>query len=272
MGRLEGKVALISGVARGQGRSHAVRFAEEGADIIGFDLCGQVDSVEYPMATREDLDETVAMVEKLDRRIVASVADVRDIDAVTKAIDEGVSTLGSLDIVIANAGIMPITGEQRKQRSAFLDAIDIMLTGVFNTVTAAERHLIAGGRGGSIIITSSTAGLKGLGDGSPGALGYVGSKHAVVGMAKAWANSFAEHSIRVNTVHPTGVNTPMVVNEAFGRFVQENPRIADNMQNLLPVQLVEPEDISNAMIFLASEEGRYVTGQALAVDAGFTTR
>lgn len=271
MGRLQGKVALISGVARGQGRAHAVRFAEEGADIIGFDICDQIDSVESPMASRVDLDETVAMVEKLDRRIVAGVADVRDPDAVRAVVDEGVAELGRLDIVIANAGIMPITGEQRLRRSAFIDAVDVMLTGVFDTVTVAQPHLLAAG-GGSVVITSSTAGLKGLGDGHAGSLGYVAAKHGVVGMARAWAKAWGEHNIRVNTVHPTGVNTPMIVNEAFGRFVVENPVMAENMQNILPVPMIEPEDVSAAMVYLCSDDGRYVTGQTLAVDAGFTTR
>lgn len=271
MGRLAGKVALISGIARGQGRAHAVRFAEEGADIIGFDICGQIDSVESPMATPADLDETVAMVEKLDRRILARVADVRDPDAVRAVVEEGVAELGRLDIVIANAGIMPITGEQRLRRNAFIDAVDVMLTGVFDTVTAAQPHLLAAG-GGSVVITSSTAGLKGVGDGHAGSLGYVAAKHGVGGMAKAWANAWGEHNIRVNTVHPTGVNTPMVVNEAFGRFVAENPEVADNMRNVLPVPLIEPEDISAAMLYLCSDDGRYVTGQALVVDAGFTAR
>ena len=271
MGRLHGKVALISGVARGQGRSHAVRLAEEGADIIGFDLCAQIASVEYPMATAADLDETIAFVEKTGQRIVAKVADVRDRAAVKDVVDEGVDTLGALDIVVANAGIMPITGEKRFGYDAFIDAIDVMLTGVYNTVTAAEPHLPATG-GGSIIITSSTAGLKGLGDGSAGSMGYVAAKHAVVGMAKSWTNTLGARGIRVNTVHPTGVNTPMVVNEAFGRLMQEVPDYANQLKNVLPVELIEPEDISNAIVFLASDEGRYITGQALAVDAGFTTR
>jgi SDR family mycofactocin-dependent oxidoreductase len=271
MGKLRGKVAFISGVARGQGRSHAVRLAEEGADIVGFDLCEQIDSVEYPMATPADLEETVALVEKLDRRILTKVADVRDAQAVDALAAEAIDTFGRLDIVLANAGIMPITGSQRHDRQAFLDAVDVMLTGVFNTVTAAQPHLIAGG-GGSIVITSSTAGLKGLGDGSPGSLGYVAAKHAVVGLAKSWANTLGQHNIRVNTVHPTGVNTPMVVNEAFGRLLAEVPFMAEQLRNVLPVELIEPIDISNTIAFLCSDEGRYITGQAIAVDAGFTTR
>jgi SDR family mycofactocin-dependent oxidoreductase len=271
MGKLQSKVAFISGIARGQGRSHAIRLAEEGADIVGFDLCGQIDSVEYPMATPADLDETVELVEKLDRRILAKIADVRDFEAVEALAAEAVAEFGSLDIVLANAGIMPITGRRRLERSAFVDAVEVMLTGVFNTVHATQPHLIAAG-GGSVVITSSTAGLKGLGDGTPGALGYVGAKHAVVGLAKSWANCLGQHNIRVNTVHPTGVNTPMVVNEAFGRHLQEVPIMAEQLRNVLPVELIEAVDISNAIVFLCSDEGRYITGQALAVDAGFTTR
>jgi SDR family mycofactocin-dependent oxidoreductase len=271
MGKLQGKVAFVSGIARGQGRSHAIRLAEEGADIVGFDLCEQMDSVEYPMATPADLEETVALVEKLDRRIITKIADVRDFDAVEALAAEAVQAFGSIDIVLANAGIMPITGSHRLDRSAFVDAVDVMLTGVFNTVNAAEQHLIAAD-GGSIVITSSTAGLKGLGDGSPGALGYVAAKHAVVGLAKSWTNSLGPHNIRVNTVHPTGVNTPMVVNEAFGRHLQAVPMMAEQLRNVLPVELIEPKDISNAIVFLCSDEGRYITGQALAIDAGFTTR
>ena len=275
MGSLEGKVAFISGVARGQGRSHAVKLAEEGADIIGFDICADIPQVEYPLATKEDLEETVRLVEKTDRRIHATVADVRDFDAVKKVLDEGVAEFGRLDIVLANAGIMPITGQERLQNDAYLAAIDIMLNGVFNTVVPAIPHLRAGGRGGSIVITSSTAGLiGGLSDGSPGTLGYIAAKHGVVGLMRAWARQLASESIRVNTVHPTGVNSPMIANEAFGRFVQEFPEIASNLQNPLPVPngLLECEDVSNQILHLVSAAGQYITGTTYVVDAGFTAR
>jgi len=275
MGRVEGKVAFISGVARGQGRSHAVKLAEEGADIIGFDLCSDIPQVEYSLATPEDLEETVRLVEKTGRRMLATVADVRDFDAVKKAVDDGVAEFGRLDIVLANAGIMPITGEQRFGNDAYLAAIDIMLNGVFNTVVPSIPHLQAGGRGGSIVITSSTAGLiGGLSDGSAGTLGYIASKHGVVGLMRAWARQLAPEGIRVNTVHPTGVASPMIVNEAFGRFVQEYPDIASNLQNPLPVPngLLEPEDVSNQVLHLVSEAGQYITGTTFVVDAGFTAR
>lgn len=275
MGLVDNKVAFISGVARGQGRSHAVRLAEEGADIIGFDICANDDAVEYPLATQDDLDETTKLIEKFGRRALLSVADVRDHEAVKRLVDEGVVELGRLDIVLANAGVMAITGEQRLQREAFLAGIDIMLTGVFNTVMPAIPHLRAGGRGGSIVITSSTAGLVGgLGDGSPGVLGYTASKHAVVGLMRAWANVLAPENIRVNTVHPTGVNSPMIANEAFGRYVQEFPTIAQNLQNPLPVPngLLEPQDVTDSIMHLISDAGRYITGTTYVMDAGFTNK
>lgn len=275
MGLAEGKVAFISGVARGQGRSHAVRLAEEGADIIGFDICADDDAVEYPLATPADLDETKALIEKFGRTAILEVADVRDYDAVKNVVDSGVAQLGRLDIVLANAGVMAITGEQRLKRSAYLAGIDIMLNGVFNTVDVAIPHLRAGGRGGSIVITSSTAGLVGgMADGTPGVMGYIASKHGVIGLMRAWANVLAPESIRVNTIHPTGVNSPMIANEAFGRFVQEYPVIAENLQNPLPVPngLLEPEDVTDSILHLVSDAGRYITGSTFMVDAGFTNR
>ena len=230
MGLAVGKVAFISGVARGQGRAHAVRLAEEGADIIGFDIAEDLDSVEYPLASQEDLDETIVLVEKTGRRIHAVKADARDLDAVTRVVDDGVNEFGRLDIVLANAGIMPITGDQRLDQSAWHDAVDIMLKGVYNTVFPAIRHLKDGERGGSIVITSSTAGLVGgISDGSPGVLGYIAAKHGVVGLMHAWTRLLAPFQIRVNTVHPTGVASPMVVNEAFARYVQEFPGIMESL-------------------------------------------
>jgi SDR family mycofactocin-dependent oxidoreductase len=275
MGLVDNKVAFISGVARGQGRSHAVRLAEEGADIIGFDICANDDAVEYPLATHEDLDETAELIEKFGRKAYLHVADVRDHVAVQRVVDDGVAELGRLDIILANAGVMAITGELRKRREAYLAGIDIMLNGVYNTVMAGLPHIQAGGRGGSIVITSSTAGLVGgLADGTPGVLGYIASKHGVVGLMRAWANAFAPEDIRVNTIHPTGVNSPMIANEAFGRFIEEYPRIAENLQNPLPVPngLLEPEDVTNSIMHLVSDAGRYITGTTFVVDAGFTNK
>jgi SDR family mycofactocin-dependent oxidoreductase len=272
MGKLDGKVALITGTARGQGRSHAELFAQEGADIIAVDLCAQVDTVAYPMATPDDLEQTVKLVEKHGRRIVARQADVRDFEAMKRVVAEGVAELGRLDFVLANAGIMPIIGDAAHTMAAWHDAIDIMLTGVFNTVEAAIPTLLEQDQGGAIVITSSSAGLKvggaRLSTVNRGSLGYAAAKHGVVGLMRAWANALAERNIRVNTVHPTGVNSPMVVNEQFARYTTEHPEFGQTMQNLPPSPLVEPIDISRAMLYLCSEDGRYVTGITLSVDAG----
>jgi len=275
MGLANDKVAFVSGVARGQGRSHAVRLAEEGADIIGFDICADDDAVEYSLASREDLEETKGLIEKFGRKALLEVADVRDYDAVKQVVDNGVSELGRLDIVLANAGVMAITGEHRLRRAAWDVGIDVMLTGVYNTVEAAIPHLRAGGRGGSIVITSSTAGLTGgLSDGSPGIQGYIAAKHGVVGLMRGWSNALAKEGIRVNTVHPTGVNTPMVANEAFARFVEEYPEVAGILQNPLPVPngLLEPEDVTNSIMHLISDAGQFITGSTFRVDAGFSSR
>jgi len=276
VGALAGKVAFISGAARGQGRSHALRMAEEGADIIAFDICHQIDSVEYPMATPDDLAETVKLVENLDRRIHAVQADARDRAALAKVVAEGVAQLGQIDFVVANAGIMPFTGEQGQEYGAWLDAIDVMLSGVYNTIEAALPTMLARQAGGAIVITSSTAGLKGiitdLKTLNPGFAGYIAAKHGVVGLMRMYANCLGSSNIRCNTVHPTGVNSPMVNNDAFTRFAAENETVVNAMQNLLPVPLVEPVDISNAIVWLCSEAGRYVTGVTLPVDGGFTAR
>ncbi|BDX33422.1 3-ketoacyl-ACP reductase [Mycobacterium antarcticum] len=275
MGLADNKVAFISGVARGQGRSHAVRLAEEGADIIGFDICANDNAVEYPLATPDDLEETASLIEKFGRKAILEVADVRDYDAVRRVVDNGVAELGRLDIVLANAGVMAITGKHRLRREAWFAGIDIMLNGVFNTVEAALPHVKAGGRGGSIVITSSTAGLTGgLSDGSPGIQGYIAAKHGVVGLMRGWANCLAPENIRVNTVHPTGVNSPMVANEAFARFVQEYPEVAGILQNPLPVPngLLEPEDVTNSIMHLISDAGKFITGSTFTVDAGFSNR
>ena len=276
MGRLEGKVAFITGGARGQGRSHAITMAEEGADIITLDLCQQVASVEYPMATTEDLEETVRLVEKTGRRIVARQADVRNFDAVAAVVREGVAEFGRIDFVLANAGIMPITGPEGRERQAFYDAVEVMLTGVFHTCEAAIPTLIEQDEGGAIVITSSTAGLKGFGVNrqitSSGTLGYVAAKHGVVGLMRSYANSLASYRIRCNTVHPTGVNSPMVVNEAFNRFIEENPEATVGMINPLPVELLDVSDVSKAIVFLCSEDGQYITGVTLPVDGGICNK
>jgi SDR family mycofactocin-dependent oxidoreductase len=273
MGKLEGKVAFITGAARGQGRSHAIRLAEEGADIIGIDLLEQVGTIDYPMSTQADLDETVKAVEALDRRIHAVKADVRDIEAVTAAYRAGVAELGPVDIVLANAGIAQLGSAEPDPVVTFNDVIDINLRGVWNTVWPIAQDMIDRGQGGAIVLTSSTQGLTGRGsDGSAGALGYAAAKHGVVGLMRSFANWLSPHGIRVNTVHPTGVNTPMVMNDVIGKYVADNPDAAAMVANLMPVDLIEARDISNAIAFLVSDEGRYVTGVTLPVDAGFLVR
>jgi SDR family mycofactocin-dependent oxidoreductase len=275
-GQFEGKVAFITGAARGQGRSHAVRFAEEGADIIAYDLCDQMPSVGYPMSTPEDLDETVNLVEKTGRRIVAEQGDVRDFERLKTAVANGVAELGRVDFVLANAGIAPIVGEQAQDTSAFVDAVDVMLKGAYYTIEAALPALLEHGDGGAIVITSSVAGLSGMhvkfSQRSHGGAGYIAAKHGVVGLMRTYANALAEKNIRVNTVHPTGLNSPMIVNEQVDLLLQEQPEYAAAFENLMPVPLIEASDISEAMIYLCGHSGRYITGITLPVDAGFTVK
>jgi SDR family mycofactocin-dependent oxidoreductase len=267
-GRVEGKVAFITGAARGQGRSHAVRLAEEGADIIAVDICRDYPTVGYSLATAADLAETVKAVEALDRRIVATQADVRDLAALTAAVNEGVAQLGRLDVVCANAGICTIQPWHEVTPAVWQDTLDTNLTGVWNTMVAAAPHLIAAG-GGSIICTSSTAGIKGL----PFLAPYVAAKHGVVGIARTMANELARHHIRVNTVHPTGVDTPMAAGlGGLDPLIGTDQNLGPIFMNTLPVQSVDARDISNAVLFLASDESRYVTGLEFTVDAGNTIR
>jgi SDR family mycofactocin-dependent oxidoreductase len=276
MGKLEGRVALITGVARGQGRAHAVRMAEEGADIIGVDLCGQIETVEYAMSTTDDLDQTVKLVEDTGRRIVARQADVRDRAELRAALEEGVAELGHLDIVVANAGIAPITADANQPQEAWQDAIDVLLTGVYHTVDLTGRQLVEQGTGGSIVVTSSVAGMKGFGSSlaasRPGLVGYVAAKHGVIGIMRHYAAVLAPHRIRVNSLHPTGVNTPMIANEVIAGYFEQFPEAAAALQNALPVELVEGDDVANAAVWLCSDDARYVTGVMLPVDAGLTVR
>jgi SDR family mycofactocin-dependent oxidoreductase len=267
-GRVAGKVAFVTGAGRGQGRSHAIRLAEEGADIIAVDVLSNYDSVGYGMSTEADLADTVKAVEALDRRIIATKADVRDPQALKAALDSGVAELGKLDIVCANAGICTVQSWDEVTPAIWQDTLDTNLTGVWNTMVAATPHLIANG-GGSIICTSSTAGIKGL----PYLAPYVAAKHGVVGIAKTMANELAHYKIRVNTVHPTGVNTPML--EGLGgldSLITKDPNLGPIFMNTYPVEVVEPRDISNAVLFLASDEAQYVTGLEFTVDAGNTIR
>ena len=274
-GRVAGKVAFITGAARGQGRSHALRLAQEGADIIAVDLCGQIGTVPYPMASEADLAETVKEIEALDRRIVATQADVRDYAAVKAAVEDGVAQLGRLDIVAANAGIFSFGALAELDDTTWQDMIDVNLTGVWHAAKATIPHLRASG-GGSIILTSSTAGLMAI----PQIGHYTSAKHGVVGLMRTLALELAPHFIRVNSVHPTGVNTDMIQNAATYRLFRpdlDNPTADDIVEaakalNALPIPWVEPRDISNAVLCLASDEARYITGVTLPVDAGSTQK
>ncbi|WP_030168244.1 MULTISPECIES: mycofactocin-coupled SDR family oxidoreductase [Actinomycetes] len=272
MGRLEGKVAFITGAARGQGRSHAVRLAQEGADIIAVDTAKQVATVPYDTATAADLEQTVKEVEALDRRIVASEVDVRDLAALTKAADDGVAQLGRLDIVIANAGINSMAPALEMDEEMWQTMIDINLTGVWKSIRAAAPHIVAGGRGGSIVITSSLASISV----NENIAHYSAAKSGLVGLMSVLAKELGPQSIRVNSIHPTTVATPMILNEPTYRLFRpdlENPTRADfdeaaSQMNRLPVTMVEPIDISNAVLYLVSDDGRYVTGTTHVVDAG----
>jgi (+)-trans-carveol dehydrogenase len=272
-GRVEGKVAFITGAARGQGRSHAIRLAQEGADIIAVDICEDIDGVPYPGPTEADLAQTVKEVEALDRRIIATKADVRDFAALKAAVDDGVAQLGRLDIVSANAGISAAPFEsQDLSEELWRNMLDINLTGVWHTTKATIPHLIAGGRGGAIVLTSSAAGLQAY----PGIAQYVSAKHGVVGLMRTLALELAPHLIRVDSLHPTQVNTDMIMNDSTYKLfrpdleapTREDFEPASQAMNALPIPWVEPIDISNALLFLASDEARYITGVALPVDAG----
>lgn len=272
-GRVEGKVALVTGAARSQGRSHAIRLAEEGADILAIDLCGQVPTVGYPMSSEADLAETVAAVEDLERRIVARVGDVRDREGMEGLVAEGVRELGGLDIAVANAGIAGVAGVADVSPELWDNMIGINLTGVWNTIAAAVPAMLARG-GGSLILISSYAGANGQGYIAP----YSASKHGVVGLSRSLANELGPQGIRVNAINPGNVGTKMILNEGFyGLFRPDldEPTREDAEEVLsdfqtMPVPYVEAVDISNAVLFLASDESRYVTGTELAIDAGWS--
>jgi len=273
-GRVEGKVAFITGAARGQGRAHAVRLAQEGADIIAVDICKKIDTVDLIAAsTPEDLAETADLVKGHNRRIYTAEVDVRDYDALKAAVDTGVEQLGKLDIIVANAGIG--NGGQTLDKTSERDwtaMIDINLGGVWKTVKAGVPHILAGGNGGSIILTSSVGGLKAY----PHTGHYVAAKHGVVGLMRTFAVELGAQNIRVNSVHPTNVNTPLFMNDGTMRLFRpdlENPgpddmKVVGQLMHTLPIGWVEPEDIANAVLFLASDEARYVTGVTLPIDGG----
>jgi len=278
-GRVEGKVAFITGAARGQGRAHAVRLAQEGADVIAIDICKPIEGFLNPPPTPEDLARTADLVRGHNRRVVTAEVDVRDYDALKAAVDSGVEQLGRLDVIVANAGISNAGNDDggtldKVSESDWQDMIDVNLSGVWKTVKAGVPHVLAGGRGGSIVLTSSVNGFKAY---SNLLLGhYVASKHGVVGLMRAFAVELGQHMIRVNSIHPTFVDTPMLLNEGLYRMVRpdlENPGPDDlapfcQAFHTLPIPWVQAEDISNAVLFLASDESRYITGITLPIDAG----
>jgi SDR family mycofactocin-dependent oxidoreductase len=273
MGRVEGKVALITGAARGQGRAHAIKLANEGADIIAIDICKQIGSIQYPLASSDDLDETRKAVEATGRQIKTFVADTRNFAELEEATRAGVSALGSLDIVCANAGIFPLTASAEpdafaKRAETWRDTIDVNITGTWHTLEATIPILKEQQRGGAIVITSSTAGMKGLTMGDSNLVAYVASKHALTGMVRGYAKDLAPHWIRVNSVHPTGVHTPMIDNDVVGRRVTSQPELAGIVTNALPIDALQPQDVSEAVLYLVSDSGRFTTGSALLVDAG----
>ncbi len=274
--RLEGKVAVITGAARGQGRAHAVRFAQEGADIIALDLCEQIESNPYPLATAEDLVETQRLVEQLGRRVVTGQVDVRDRVALRDAVDAGAAELGGLDVVVANAGILPMAmGDP--QVGDFVDAADVDLVGVMNTVSVSLPHLPDGS---SIIVTGSTAGLvPGAADNpimGPGGAGYGWAKRTIVSYVEELALHLAPRLIRINAMHPSNCNTHLLHNDGLYRLfrpdleqpTREDAELTFTFFQAMPIPYVEPEDVANLALFLASDESRFITGQQIGIDGG----
>lgn len=275
-GGLEGRVAFITGVARGQGRAHAVRLAQDGADIIGVDICADIGSMNYPNATEGDLAETERLVQRFGRRMVARKADVRDFAGLSTAFEDGLAALGRVDIIIANAGIIRLGGESEDFLADWNDVIDTNLTGVFHTVRAALPAMREGGRGGSIVLTSSTAGIKGTKGLEASNFAYTAAKRGVVGLMQNLANVLGPESIRVNTIHPTGVRTMMTQNPVVAKMMADaesgRANAISGMQNVLPVSLLEVEDVAEAVAFLVSDRAKFITGVQFPIDAGFTVK
>ncbi|MGE2712749.1 mycofactocin-coupled SDR family oxidoreductase [Mycolicibacterium litorale] len=268
-GRLTGKVAFITGAARGQGRSHAVRLAAEGADIIAVDIAGKLpDCVPYDHASPEDLAETVSLVEATGRKILSSVVDTRDHDALRETVDAGVAELGRLDVIVANAGITAPQAWDTITPADFRDVTDVNITGTWNTVMAGAQHIVDGGAGGSIVLISSAAGLKM----QPFMVHYTASKHAVTGMARAFAAELGKHRIRVNSLHPGAVATPMGTGDMVDGLMRADATNPGLMNMVTPFiqDIAQPEDISDAVAWLASDDSRFVTAAAIAVDCGST--
>jgi SDR family mycofactocin-dependent oxidoreductase len=267
-GRVAGKVALVTGAARGQGRSHAVRLAAEGADVIAIDICAQVADIEYATATPDDLATTAELVAATGAEVVTHEVDVRDASGLADAVADGVARLGRLDISVANAGVCSIQRWDEVTPELWDTVVGINLTGVWNTCVASIPHLLEAG-GGSMILVSSTAGLKG----QPFLTPYVASKHGLVGIMRSLANELASKHVRVNSLHPTGVDTPMLAGMVgLTERIEASPDVGSLFLNSLPVDLVRADDVSNAIMFLASDEARYVTGLTMTVDAGASAR
>ncbi|OJX62442.1 MAG: hypothetical protein BGO95_09770 [Micrococcales bacterium 73-13] len=281
MGRVEGKVAFITGAARGQGRSHAVRLAEEGASIIAVDICHDVDLIAMPLATREDLEETVREVEAIGGRIVAREADVRDSAQLEAALADGIAAFGPPDIVVTSAGVVPFVPFPTMSEATWRTTIDVNLTGVYRTVKAALPSMVEAGKGGSIVFISSGIVFRGGGL----VVDYASSKAGVVGLMRSLALELGPHGIRVNTIFPTNVLTKMLDNEVFGAVVSnavnegrpfesreqrvEAMRGMLAARNMIPLGWIEPKDISEGVLFLASDEARYITSESLRIDLGF---
>jgi SDR family mycofactocin-dependent oxidoreductase len=269
--RFDGKVALVTGGARGQGRSHALNLARRGADVVILDILDQIPAVEYTMSRQSDMDETVKLIEAEDRRVIAIKGDVRRYEDVEKAVDAAVGQFGHLDLVSANAGVMPTTGEASQQLDAWHAAVDTMLSGVYYTLRASTKPMVESGRGGSIVITGSTSSFQGVAYDirtlNPGQMGYGAAKHGVIALMRNFARALGSYNVRVNLVAPQGVRTPMLINDFFGPSVRDGAP-PGWMANAMGTDIVEPQDVSEAVLWLLSDEARYVTGTSIAVDSG----
>ncbi|MEU0496160.1 mycofactocin-coupled SDR family oxidoreductase [Mycobacterium sp. NPDC006124] len=271
MDTMADRAALVTGAARGMGRAHAVTLASRGADVIALDLCAEVEVTDYPGSTPEDLAETARLVRSHGRRILARQADVRDPEAVAAVVADGLDEFGRLDVVVANAGIIRVSDTDRRART-FRDVVEVNLIGAWNTVDAAIPAMVAGGRGGSVVLVSSTQGVRAAGTGRAGIQGYAASKRALVALMQVWADQLAEHSIRVNAIHPGGVATDMILNETTAKLAAEGDPWLLAQRNALPIALLRPEQIAAAVAWLVSDEASFITGTSWPLDAGFTLR